>query len=231
MMGKAKELALELVERYDFNCEAGPLLNCETFQKLLKEVDSLEREVRRVGGINMGRENQFIIVEGMDNTGKTTLIQRIIREYARGYSSAKVSLGPNCSEKEQRYWLEMSLEQVIKCPNDLLIFDRFLPICDTIYGNVLRGGSLWNIKDGIIKEILSKYNPLIIYCRPDMDKIIGFEDGRDQMEGVEENARLLVETYDETMDYLISLGYQVITYDYDFDLDKTIIENKIKSLL
>lgn len=230
-MSKAKELSLELVERYDFNCEAGPLLNCETFQNLLKEIDVLEKRARKAESVNMERENQFVIVEGMDNTGKTTLIQRIIRDYARGYSSAKVSLGPNCSEREQRAWLETSLEQIKQCPKDLLIFDRFLPICDTVYGNVLRGGSLWNIKDDIIKELLDKYNPLIIYCRPDMDKIIGFEDGREQMEGVEENARLLVETYDKTMDYLISLGYQVITYDYDFDLDKTIIENKIKSLL
>lgn len=179
----------------------------------------------------MEKRNKFVIVEGMDNTGKTTLIQLINREYARGYASAKVSLGPNCSADEQLTWLQMVLSQVDVTPNDLLVFDRFLPICDTIYGNVLRGGSLWDIADLELERIRNCYNPLIIYCRPHMEKIVGFEDGREQMEGVVENSKALVEAYDETMEILMLKGFEVIRYDYEVDLDKVIIENKIKSLL
>lgn len=175
--------------------------------------------------------NKFIIVEGMDNTGKTTLIQTIIREYARGYSSAKVSLGPNCSRDEQVSWLQMVLSQVDSCGNDLLVFDRFLPICDTVYGNILRGGSIWSLEDPELDKIKNWYNPLIIYCRPNIEKIIGFEDGREQMEGVEENAKKLVEAYDSAMVVLADKGFDILKYDYESYLDKKLVENKIKSLL
>ena len=176
--------------------------------------------------------HNFIIVEGMDNTGKTTLIQRIIREYARGYSLSRVSLGPNCPDREQIDWLINNMKFVQANPQELVIYDRFLPICDTVYGNVLRGGSLWSIDNPQLKMIKDSYNPLIIYCRPHIDVITGFSDGRDQMEGVEENAIKLVEAYDRMIsDLKAKYGYDILVYDFNFIEDHKRIEEAVKNIL
>lgn len=176
--------------------------------------------------------HDFIIIEGMDNTGKTTLIQRIIREYARGYSVSKVSLGPNCSDKEQKDWLTHNIDFIQRNPEELILYDRFLPICDTVYGNVLRGGSVWSIDNPQLRVIKDSYNPLIIYCRPHIDVITGFSDGRDQMEGVEENAIKLVEAYDRMIsDLKAKYGYDILVYDFNYKEDHQRVKEAVINIL
>lgn len=181
-------------------------------------------------------KHNMIIVEGMDNTGKTTLIQRLIREVGRGYLSAMVSLGPNRTLLEQFHWNDKQIA-LAKMGGPLTVYDRFLPICDGVYGPIVRKGSLWNINHLVIDQLLNEVNPLIIYCRPSKTKIIGFEDGRDQMEGVVENAEKLLESYDEHMAKLKSMGYTIVEYDYttnevkganNFDYIAKQVQNVIK---
>lgn len=156
----------------------------------------------------------MIIIEGMDNTGKTTLIQRLIREVGRGYLSAMVSLGPNKTLLEQFHWVDKQIA-LAKMGGPLTIYDRFLPICDVVYGPIIRNGSLWGINHLIINQLLEEVNPLIIYCRPSNEKVIGFEDGREQMEGVVENAKELLDGYDEVMKKLLKSGFEIINYNYE----------------
>lgn len=163
----------------------------------------------------------------MDNTGKTTLIQNLIRDSkGRGYLKAVVSLGPQRNEYEQRDWAR---HQLFKA-NGPTIYDRFLPICDIVYGEVLRGGSLWDINSDYLKELKSLRNPLIIYCRPPKSIILGFEDGREQMDGVEENGEALVDKYDQVMSDLKLKGFNVVKYDYtqNYDYIKYLVEKKLQ---
>ena len=170
----------------------------------------------------------MIIVEGMDNTGKTTLIQRLIRDSkGRGYLRAIVSLGPNKPEHEQKDWARNQLYG----PNIPMIYDRFLPICDIVYGGVLRGGSIWDIDSQYLKSLYSLKHPIIIYCRPPKDVILGFEDGRLQMEGVEDHGEELVDKYDSIMAILRNIGFEVIHYDYtqnSYDYLMYKIEKRLK---
>jgi hypothetical protein len=162
----------------------------------------------------MIKNHKMIIIEGMDNTGKTTLIQRLIREVGRGYLSAMVSLGPNKTLLEQFHWVDKQIA-LAKMGGPLTIYDRFLPICDVVYGPIIRNGSLWGINHLIINQLLEEVNPLIIYCRPSNEKVIGFEDGREQMEGVVENAKELLDGYDEVMKKLLKSGFEIINYNYE----------------
>lgn len=161
----------------------------------------------------MIKNHKMIIIEGMDNTGKTTLIQRLIREVGRGYLSAMVSLGPNRTLLEQFHWNDKQIA-LAKMGGPLTVYDRFLPICDAVYGPIVRKGSLWNINHLVIDQLLQEVNPLIIYCRPSDEVVLGFEDGRDQMEGVVENAKKLLDQYDINIEKLRDMGFKVIQYNY-----------------
>lgn len=160
--------------------------------------------------------NRMIIVEGMDNTGKTTLIQRLIRESGRGYLSAMVSLGPNKTMMEQLHWANSQI-WLSKIGAPLTVYDRFLPFCDVNYGSIIRGGSIWSMNHFILRELLEESHPLIIYCRPSSRAILGFEDGRDQMAGVKENARELLDLYDKNIEELRERGFKVITYNFELN--------------
>lgn len=170
----------------------------------------------------------MILVEGMDNSGKTTLIQTLIRESkGRGYLRALVSLGPSKPEHEQRDWARTQLFS----SGNPIIYDRFLPICDIVYGGVLRGGSIWTINSPYLKELKQLKNPLIIYCRPPKETILSFADGRAQMKGVVEKGEALVDEYDGVMSYLSALGFEIIKFDYtkdSIDKIKEIVEKRIK---
>jgi hypothetical protein len=164
----------------------------------------------------MTKNHKMIIVEGMDNTGKTTLIQRLIRETGRGYLSAMVSLGPSKTILEQFHWVDKQIA-LAKMGGPLTVYDRFLPICDVIYGPIVRNGSLWGINHLIIDQLLKEVNPLIIYCRPSDSKVLGFEDGREQMEGVVENGQKLLDKYDVVIAKLKEIGFEVIPYDLEMN--------------
>lgn len=175
---------------------------------------TISNNAQQLSFFNDEVSHRMIIVEGMDNTGKTTLIQRLIRESGRGKLAAMVSLGPNQPTLKQFHWIDKQIKD--SClGNQLMVYDRFLPICDAVYGPILRKGSLWSNNHLILLELLEKANPLIIYARPHKDSVItGFSDGREQMDGVIENAQFLLKAYDNIMVDLDKKGFNIITYNY-----------------
>ena len=174
--------------------------------------------------------NRLIIVEGMDNTGKSTLIQELIRTVGRGTLAAKVSLGPFKSSLEQLKWTYNQIKKAEE-GKDLIIYDRFLPICDIVYGTVLRDNkTIWTLDSAELKA-LREVNPLIIFCNPGIEKILETMDEREQLEGVPENARVLLAMYKSVIYELESLGFEVHYYDYTCEASKQDIYGTVANLV
>lgn len=146
--------------------------------------------------------DQKIIVVGMDNTGKTTLVNQLSEFY--NCESIK-SLGPGYTR------LEMIDE--IKRKLDLpgrKILERFSILEECVYGQVLRNNPKFTIDD---MDWIRDYDFVIIYCRPEDDVIYNFGD-REQMEGVIEQRVALVNKWDELVMELSKRGFVILTYDW-----------------
>src|SRR5690349_6611976 len=118
-----------------------------------------------------------VVVEGMDGSGKTTLIERLTRQF-HYLSMVPGGRRPNITE-----WWQDQLK-----PNEteyVPIHDRFF-YSELVYGKVLRGrieGSM-DLLSSVDKHLRTYC--LLIYCRPP-DRVIERslkETGSTQMEGV-----------------------------------------------
>lgn len=148
------------------------------------------------------------IVTGMDNSGKTTLVRRMSEEL--GLPVVK-SMGPDHTLDEKFLWTldQMSREKTI--PGSV-IYDRFLPLEEMVYGKVLRGNPIFHLNDPYMKT-LKDLHPTIIYTRPSSKTIFNW-DGREQMEGVIEQKEKLLAAWDDLMWGLMARGWDVQIYDY-----------------
>ena len=151
------------------------------------------------------------IVTGMDNSGKTTLVRRMSEEL--GLPVVK-SMGPDHTLDEKFLWTldQMSREKSI--PGSV-IYDRFLPLEEMVYGKVLRGNPIFNLNDHYM-ETLKDLHPIIIYTRPSSKTIFNW-DGREQMEGVIDQKEKLLAAWDDLMWGLMARGWDVQVYDYEAD--------------
>ena len=149
----------------------------------------------------------MMIFTGMDNSGKTTIAKKTAKKL--GLPVVK-SLGPNHSVDEKHLWLidQMAREKVI--PGSV-IFDRFLPFEEMVYGKVLRGDPIYSLDDPYMKS-LKDLNPTIIYTRPHFNW-----DGREQMARVIEEKEKLLAAWDDLMWGLMVRGWVVQVYDYEAD--------------
>ena len=143
-----------------------------------------------------------IIVVGMDNTGKTTLVNQLSEYY--GCESIK-SLGPGYSRQEMIEEVKRKLE----LPG-IKILERFSILEECIYGKVLRNNQKFTLDD---MDWIRDYDFVIIYCRPDDDVIYNFGD-REQMVGVIEEKDKLVKEFDDLMIEVARRGFVVIPYDW-----------------
>lgn len=152
----------------------------------------------------------ILIITGMDNTGKTTLAEKISQEL--GYPLTK-SLGGQASDPEKIHWTLNALAG----EESLQIFDRFAPLEENVYGVVLRNRNrrdpIFGLDSSLMK-LLKKVPHLIIYTRTSRDNIMDFGT-RLQMSGVKENFTSLLEAWDDLYFKLLARGYKVISYDYE----------------
>jgi len=161
-----------------------------------------------------------IIVLGMDNTGKTTLVEQLADEYSCNHIK---SLGPGYTKEEMR-------EEMLRKLNieDLVILERFSIFEELVYGPILRGVSKFDKED--IEEI-RKYDPIIIYCRPRNEVIFNFGD-REQMKGVIEEKEKLVEAWDQLIaDLKINYDFTIIPYDWTSKRAHLKLKNEIEKEL
>jgi hypothetical protein len=110
--------------------------------------------------------------------------------------------------------------------NPQVVMDRHPIISEMVYGPILRGKSIFenNYQKGeellyldtssyYVRKLISNH-PLIIYCRPPIEKILSFSDDHPQMDGIKDWARNLISRYDEVIARFEMSGANVYTYDF-----------------
>lgn len=150
----------------------------------------------------------LVIVEGFDNTGKTSLIQGLSEDL-------KLLVMNNRRKPPSEAYMEQYLRTVCSLGQDYpVILDRLCTISEPVYG-VLRGRGpvITSEQEARHLHILRASDPLIIYCRPPTGVVLNFGD-RPQMDGVISNARSLLSAYDSRADSMARDGFRVVHWDF-----------------
>lgn len=156
----------------------------------------------------------MLIFTGMDNSGKTTLVNKVSQSL--GLPVVK-SMGPDHTKDEKHIWFLDQMAREKAFPGSV-IFDRFLPFEEMVYGKILRGDHIYSLDDPYMKS-LKDLNPTIVYTRPPSEVIFNFGD-REQMEGVIETKEKLLAAWDDLMWKLKTRGWDVQVYDYTVELER-----------
>jgi tRNA uridine 5-carbamoylmethylation protein Kti12 len=165
----------------------------------------------------------MIIIEGVDNSGKTTLCNKLSEAFDL---NIWIREGP---VKDKRILVDRIRESFLKHDDDIL--DRHPIISEMVYGAVIRHNNLLGDWEFNYLALLVKQNPLIIYCRPPNRKIIKFG-RRKQMKGVKERIYRLMDRYDWVFGVIMesSLPSNLIEYDYTRHSDEWLF-NKVDKYL
>jgi len=170
----------------------------------------------------------LIIVEGCDKTGKTTLVEYLLKKLPKAYTfkyGDKPKDGSYLEREKVRnaHWKMLSVYNYT-FKDCCLILDRFIP-SEVVYSHK-RGYEARDDKDYIEmkKEIERMGDVIIIHCRTDIDQIAKkfLEDGEEYAKTDE--IKDLVKRYDE---YLGSIHLTKIPYDYM----KTDLKHVVRKLL
>lgn len=165
----------------------------------------------------------MIIIEGCDNSGKTTLIQRLAEELKL------LSITNRRRPQQREDVFNYTANMVMLSLHFSTIFDRWQAISEPIYGPICRGiGYLEPGDTDYLHAVAQVANPLIIYCRPQDSTILNFGE-RDQMEGVIENGRKLIEAYDHEMEH-VARWFPVVRYDFERDTYDSIRDQALSHL-
>lgn len=149
----------------------------------------------------------MIIIEGCDNTGKSTLAEKLSKDLG---IEVQHSVRPDPSLAPHNI-MEHAKRQLRP---RRIILDRVFAISEYVYGRVIRGQSLLKEHHGDAFMELYQRQHMIIYCRPS-DKVIQDNKGRDQMEGVVDNFPKIIAEYDDLIKELEQF-YKgpIVCYDY-----------------
>ena len=147
----------------------------------------------------------MIIVEGPDNSGKSTLVEWIKENF--NVQEINRRHGPPANAEDIKFRTELVLDTEIHShPRRNFITDRFSLIGESVYGPILRGKDLWKEipqDKERLEKTLRLLNPFIIYCRPDLDTILDLShhqikpyDTQEHLSSLAKNQRLIIEAYD-----------------------------------
>lgn len=157
-----------------------------------------------------------IVVEGMDGSGKTTLVNQLY-EYL-GPSRVEVVPGYNRitgPKSPMRVWW---MEQLSINPfNKTVLHDRFF-YPELVYGPVLRGRI--DAEPSTIDYVRSflREHALLIYCRPPVEVIRNGSNAEPQMKGVHEKFPHLLYEYDLVMSEEVPhMRERFVKYDWTQD--------------
>ena len=151
-----------------------------------------------------------IIIEGPDNSGKSTLGKKLAADLGYPYNH---SIRPKSTDSE----LQIYKHHTAQITPNLRVQDRCFAISDLVYGRVVRRTkSFSNLHQKMLLDIYYSRS-LFIYCRPS-DEAIMECNGREQMRGVVDNFPRVIKEYDDIFTEVIRFAKcNVIKYDWEKD--------------
>lgn len=163
----------------------------------------------------------MIIVEGPDNSGKSTLVSTLIKEFK--LTKLKPYKNGPPSNEEDNYYNSLSIvNEAIRHPNKNCICDRLSLIGESIYGPICRGKDLWVNSFGHKMKLLNSLrymDPFIIYCRPPTSIVLDMTshklkeyDTEEHINQIKSNKRLILEAYDNY--FAFWRDHNFYTYNY-----------------
>lgn len=172
-----------------------------------------------------------IVVEGMDNTGKSTLCDRLFRT---GKSVMTRSPGPQSEVALKNYYHTMvELAERTHFAGFNFIFDRMSLVSEEVYGRVLRGDSIFGKDWGKLwDDFIQTLDPTFVYCRPPRARVLHTLNQNPQMEGVVLRGEKLLNRYDyfftitEEIEDLILKG-RLYNYNWVDDPDASILMEEL----
>lgn len=158
----------------------------------------------------------IIVVEGCDNSGKTTIALKLAKRLKGLYLKSE-----NIPPKREYLAQYMGLLAVAELyGNGIVVSDRHHAVSEPIYGSIIRGGH--QLEEIAIQLALTQISAFV-YCRPSDELIIGKMPEREQMPGVLRNARKLIEAYDQYFESTyLDFQHKVWTYDYTKNSDEAL---------
>jgi GTPase SAR1 family protein len=155
----------------------------------------------------------MIIVTGPDNSGKSTLVGRLVRDFKLEKAQRYHTLPPADGESYFQYWkVWLERDQLGEAKN--VIHDRGI-IDEFVYGFTLRGKlCLTTSQVSTIRDKLYVAQPLIILCQPPIDVQLKTFHERPQLK----NTDVQIDAINNAFDYMLTeypLGFlKVVKYDY-----------------
>lgn len=133
---------------------------------------------------------KVLVIEGPDNSGKSTLVTRLSKDLKAVVVNSQVVPPPH------EYWVKDYVRWYEEAArfNQQIVLDRHPVISDPIYGPVIRGKT--PLSEAYCRNVRSTL--CVIYCRPPIGAIRNFGE-RAQMTGVKEKIADLVAGYDAMM--------------------------------
>jgi predicted HAD superfamily Cof-like phosphohydrolase len=146
----------------------------------------------------------ILIVEGVDFSGKTTLVNKLQKDL--NLFSLK---SPRPHSPQDILTIASRTNQMAEGMD--IICDRIALISEPIYGAVCRKHLPSLIEPQVADFMLESMQPIIIWCCPPWDHVK--KCSNDQMEGVKEN---LQELYGAYRDSILRINDRMIVLAYDF---------------
>lgn len=152
----------------------------------------------------------MVILEGPDNSGKSTLGVDLTRLFGWPVEHSKKPELDEYEGHDREFMAYMHAVQHLS--PKAVIRDRTYAISENIYGPIIRKQSMLGLfAEQSLKMLASTQIP-IVYCRPPIPLILGTS--KKEMAGVVENHRAIIKRYDEMMELLDDCGAFVYRYDY-----------------
>ena len=161
----------------------------------------------------------MILVEGPDNSGKSTLIDQLTKEF--NLFKCERPHGPPKTPQEL-YNRTMDVQNFYA--SKMFIMDRNPVIGESIYGPILRGHDMWtdipssdriDCEANLFSKLIT-HTIFLIYCRPPLETLLDLSthqvkdyDTKEHLESLSKNKAKIVDAYDKFMS-----RWATYTYNY-----------------
>lgn len=156
-----------------------------------------------------------IVVEGVDGSGKTTLMDQL---RVAGASSKKYFVMLRHSCRPYTFADAMRFYDVLRAANHSLtmLIDRHPMISEPIYGPILRKHNLLRVyNEAQILEMIERTTDVLIYCRPPDNIIRDGLKSQPQLVGVSDHIKQLIADYDLLIKHIrTQTRVRVIEYNW-----------------